>query len=211
MLSNVIESFDPRGVADLRCVVSGERLRLSSRFWAFAVVAFVSPESEALVLSLCRSRGLFLYFPTGEHSEMFVAACPHDNAHYQSAAGFLEDFAPFLDGLAELRLTVEYRPETDLFVKETPDDPLLPPLPEKTMRVQGWRLSPAQQRVVDFLSVYGATLHASRDLSNIGATNGKGYLSVTRSTFLALMRRELLLELPRKPEHSLRLFRLGGM
>lgn len=211
MSSIVLESCDPRGVADLRCLVSGERLRLSSRYWAFVVVVYASSFNAPLIIQLCCSRGLFLYFPSGEQAGSFVVACPHDNAHYQSAAGFLEDFAPFLDGLAELRLTLEYRAETDLFVKETPGDPEFPPLPEKTLRVQGWRLSPAQQRVVDFLSAYGATLHASRDLTNIGATNGKGYLSVSRSTFLALTRRGLLDELPRKAVNSLRLYTLGGL
>lgn len=77
-------------------------------------------------------------------------------------------------------------------------------------RVNGWRLSEAQRRAVEFLSRRGALLCVSHDYTNICATNGEGYLILARSTFLALNRRGLLEQLPHAEYASVRRYTLKG-
>ena len=66
-------------------------------------------------------------------------------------------------------------------------------------------------RVVEFLRRPGAKLCINRDLSRICATNGVGYLTIARSTFLALNRRGVLAVLPHRQGDCLRFYALGGV
>lgn len=210
-MTYTIESLETSALwPGLLCQVTGERTRLSSRFWAFAAMLFPTAQTATLCAEMCRARGLTVVYPAGETAGALAVCCPHQNPHYASAAAFCAEFAPLADG-CEIALAHEPRPECDTFCEQV-DSPPMPTLRlSRQKRYNGYRLSSAQWRVVEFLRRPGAKLCINRDLTRICATNGVGYLTIARSTFLALNRRGVLAALPHRQGDCLRFYALGGV